>query len=211
MTRYRGTRSCPQSHYNWDATVIFFFKMRSHLTQADLKLSIQLRPWRSVYSRKKEDLESKTPGATLYRGIIISLTDRTDKHSYNRNFPQWLTNTVLRGNVLFFRNNLHIKQIWWRLDDDIQKFYLYLHNLFCKPAMFPRGWHSCTEFVDSLVIRDGETAPMVKSCHDGKRIWVWSQHLQEMPGVVALTCNSRAEKPEKRRFLGVSGQLASLV
>lgn len=88
MTRYRGTRSCPQSHYNWDATVIFFFKMRSHLTQADLKLSIQLRPWRSVYSRKK-DLESKMPGVTLYRGIIISLKDRTDKHTTETFLSGW--------------------------------------------------------------------------------------------------------------------------
>lgn len=77
ISRYKKLPSIP---LQLGCHCYFFFKMRSHLTQADLKLSIQLRPWRSVYSRKK-DLESKMPGVTLYRGIIISLKDRTDKHT----------------------------------------------------------------------------------------------------------------------------------
>lgn len=117
----------------------FFFKMSSYLTQADLKLSIQLRPWRSVYSRRKEDLESRYLGSQwtekcsfpLRTGLISIVTTETL-------LGGWQWNTVLRRSVLFFRNSLHNKQIWpastWRLDDDIQKFYLNLHNLFCKPA-----------------------------------------------------------------------------
>lgn len=62
--------------------------------------------------------------------------------------------------------------------------------------MFLRGWDSSTESVDFLVrrARGSEFDP---------------QHLHEMPGMVALTCNSRAEAREAQ-IPEFSGQLASL-